>query len=128
MAIAAFETLQDKRIFWHTTAIVLAQAVKRLFPEAKLGMGPAIDSGFYYDFDLDHRFTEKDLTEIEAEMKRIVREDLPITRREVTRLEALGEAVSKDPVLDCDFTVVLEPDASTGHAWTADFHGHIRPG
>ena len=92
----AFETIEDKRIFWETSSQILAQAVLRLFPEAKFAIGPAIENGFYYDIDLDHRFTENDLTAIEEEMRRIVREDLPIVRREVTRLEALGEAVSKD--------------------------------
>ena len=91
----AFETPEEKKIFWHTSAHIMAQAVLRLFPEAKFAIGPAIDSGFYYDIDLDHRFTESDLRSIEEEMRRIVREDLPITRREVTRMEALGEAVAK---------------------------------
>ncbi len=92
----AFETPEEKKIFWHTSAHIMAQAVLRLFPEAKFAIGPAIDSGFYYDIDLDHRFTESDLRSIEEEMRRIVREDLPITRREVTRMEALGEAVAKN--------------------------------
>ena len=92
----AFETPEEKRVFWETSSQIMAQAVLRLFPEAKFAIGPAIDSGFYYDIDLDHRFTESDLTAIEAEMKRIVREDLPIVRREATRLEALGEAVAKN--------------------------------
>ena len=74
----AFETPEEKKIFWHTSAHIMAQAVLRLFPEAKFAIGPAIDSGFYYDIDLDHRFTGSDLRSIEEEMRRIVREDLPI--------------------------------------------------
>ncbi len=110
MAIAAFETISEKKIFWHTTAIILAQAVKRLFPEAKLGMGPAIDSGFYYDFDLDHRFTEDDLTSIETEMRRIVREDLPIERRTVSRREALGWALEMDEPYKIEIINTLPQD------------------
>lgn len=72
----------------HSTAHVLATAVVRLFPEAKLDIGPPTDSGFYYDFDIEHRFTPEDLERIEAEMAKVVAEDQPFERREVTREEA----------------------------------------
>ena len=78
----ALETLR------HTTAHILAQAVKRLFPNAKLGIGPAIEDGFYYDFDLAEPFTEDDLARIAAEMTRIIAADLPIVRKELSRSEA----------------------------------------
>lgn len=73
----------------HTAAHVLAQAVKHLFPGTELGIGPAITDGFYYDFDSEHKFTPEDLTAIEAEMQRIIKADLPLERREVSREEAL---------------------------------------
>ena len=78
----ALETLR------HTTTHIMAQAVKRIFPDAKLGIGPAIADGFYYDFDLAANFSEEDLERIAAEMKSIIGEDLPIVRKEMTKAEA----------------------------------------
>ncbi|HAA89301.1 MAG: Threonine--tRNA ligase [Thermoanaerobacterales bacterium 50_218] len=84
-----FEDEEGRNVYRHTSAHILAQAVKRLYPEAKLAIGPAIADGFYYDFDLDHPFTPQDLEEIEKEMKKIIKEDLPIERLEVSHEEAL---------------------------------------
>ncbi|MGE5585145.1 MAG: threonine--tRNA ligase [Bacillota bacterium] len=78
-----------REILRHSTAHVLAQAVKRLFPEAKLAIGPAIENGFYYDFDKPEPFTLDDLSSIEREMRKIVAEDLPIVREEIPREEAV---------------------------------------
>ena len=61
-----FDTLEDKKLVWHTTSHILANAIMRLFPTAKFGIGPAIDTGFYYDIDVDHRFTEEDLEKVKA--------------------------------------------------------------
>ena len=72
----------------HSCSHVLATAVLRLFPEAKLDIGPPTDTGFYYDFDLDHKFTTDDLARIEAEMKKVAEENQPFLRREVSRAEA----------------------------------------
>lgn len=77
-----------REVYWHTSSHILAQAVKRLFPEARLGIGPAIEEGFYYDFDLPRPLEPSDLERISAEMGRIVGEALPLERREVTREEA----------------------------------------
>ncbi|MCS5695550.1 threonine--tRNA ligase [Desulfofundulus thermocisternus] len=91
-ATVEFYTFDDepgRDAFRHSAAHVLAQAVKRLFPEARLAIGPAIAGGFYYDFDVDKPFTPEDLEKIEQEMQAIVREDLPIRRFEVSREEAL---------------------------------------
>ncbi|MEM0192034.1 MAG: threonine--tRNA ligase [Candidatus Korarchaeum sp.] len=86
-----FEDKEGREAYWHTTSHILAQAVKRLFRGAKLGVGPAIDEGFYYEFDLGGRtFSQEDLELIEEEMRRIVEEDLPITREEVGREEAIA--------------------------------------
>ena len=79
----------EEASFWHTTSHIMAQAVKKLFPNAKLAIGPAIDSGFYYDFDVEKPFTEDDLKAIEEEMKIIVKEDLTLERFELSREEAI---------------------------------------
>ena len=88
--ILTFESsLEGKKAYWHTTSHIMAQAVKRLFPNVKLAIGPAIDDGFYYDFDVEKPFTDDDKTKIEEEMKKIIKEDLSIERFELPREEAL---------------------------------------
>ncbi len=84
-----FEDAEGKEVFRHTAAHIFAQAVKRLWPETKLAIGPAIENGFYYDIDLDHRLVPEDLEKIEAEMKKIVKEDLAIEGYELPREEAI---------------------------------------
>lgn len=84
-----FDDVQGKDVFRHTSAHMLAQAIKRLYPEAKLAIGPSIENGFYYDIDLEYRLTPEDLEKIEAEMKKIAKEDLEIERFELTREEAI---------------------------------------
>ncbi len=79
----------EESMYWHTTAHILAQAVKRLFPNYKLTIGPAIENGFYYDFDVEKPFTEEDLAKLEEEMKNIIKEDLIIERFELPREEAI---------------------------------------
>ena len=78
-----------EKTYWHTSSHILAQAIKRLYPEIKLAIGPSIDNGFYYDFDTDKPFTPEMLEEIEEEMKKIVKEDLTLERFVLTRKEAL---------------------------------------
>ena len=87
--ILTFDDEDGKRTYRHTASHILAQAVKRLFPEAKLAIGPSIDNGFYYDFDVEKPFTPEDVEKIEAEMKKIVKENLPIERFEMTPDEAI---------------------------------------
>ena len=79
----------EESMYWHTTAHILAQAVKRLFPNYKLTIGPAIEKGFYYDFDVERPFTEDDISALEEEMKKIIKEDLTIERFELPREEAI---------------------------------------
>ena len=79
----------EESVYWHTTAHILAQAVKRLYPNYKLTIGPSIDKGFYYDFDVEKPFTEEDLAKLEEEMQKIIKEDLPIERFELSRSEAI---------------------------------------
>ncbi len=85
-----------KKVYWHTSAHVLAQAVLRLFPDAKLAIGPAIDNGFYYDFDLPRTLNVQDLEQIEVEMKRIIKEDLPVERFELPHNGAVELMKNKD--------------------------------
>jgi threonyl-tRNA synthetase len=89
LKVYTFKDKTGKEIVWHSASHLMAQAVKRLFPKAKLAIGPAIDEGFYYDFDLEQSFSPEDLPKIEEEMVRIVKEDLPVTRVEMTRDEAI---------------------------------------
>lgn len=84
-----FDDPEGKEVFRHSSAHIFAQALKRLYPEAKIAIGPAIENGFYYDFDLDHRLVPEDLEKIEAEMKKIVKEDLSIEGFVVSREEAI---------------------------------------
>jgi threonyl-tRNA synthetase len=83
-----FETPAGREVFWHSTAHLLAQAVKQLFPHAKLAIGPPIDDGFYYDFDIGRPFSPEDLERIEARMRQLAAADQPIERIEVPRDEA----------------------------------------
>lgn len=78
-----------KEIYWHSTSHILAQAVKSLFPEVKLGIGPAIDSGFYYDFDKESPFTDKELEKIERKMADIIKADLPFEKKVLSKKDAL---------------------------------------
>lgn len=82
-------SLEGKKSYWHTTSHILAQAVKRLFPDTKLAIGPAIDNGFYYDFDTDTPFTDEDKAKIEEEMNKIIKEDIKIERFSLPRNEAI---------------------------------------
>ncbi|RKY54404.1 MAG: threonine--tRNA ligase, partial [Candidatus Neomarinimicrobiota bacterium] len=76
-------------VLLHSTAHVMAQAVQRIFPNVKVTIGPAIENRFYYDFDTEQPFTEDDLLKIEEEMKKIIKEDLPLTRSEISRNNAI---------------------------------------
>ena len=88
--ICTFENSEEgKKAYWHTASHILAQAVKRLYPNTKLGIGPAIDNGFYYDFKVEKPLTEEDINKIEEEMKKIIKEDLPLERSSLSRAEAI---------------------------------------
>ncbi len=90
--IVTFDSPLGKQIFWHTSSHVLAAAVKELYPDAKLAIGPAIDNGFYYDFDVKEAFTPEDLTKIEKKMKEIVKRGLKMERFELSPDEAINLA------------------------------------
>jgi threonyl-tRNA synthetase len=108
--ILTFDAEGGKDAFRHTASHILAQAVLRLYPSAKLAIGPAIENGFYYDFDVENPFSQEDLDKIEAEMKKIVNEKLPIERFELPREEAI--AMMKK--LDQPYKVELIQDLPEG--------------
>jgi len=87
--ILTFDDDEAKHAFWHSTSHVMAQAVKRLFPETKIAIGPAIEQGFYYDFDREESFTPEDLEKIEAEMKKIIKEKFKFERSQLSKSDAL---------------------------------------
>ncbi len=89
LEILTFDDDYGRRTFRHTASHIMAQAIKRLYPQVKLAIGPAVDDGFYYDFDVENKFTPEDLAAIEAEMKKIVKEDLKLERHTKTREEAV---------------------------------------
>lgn len=96
LEILTFEDNLGKKTYWHTSAHILAQAVLRLFPEAKFAIGPAIEKGFYYDFDLPRSLNAQDLEQIELEMKKIIKEDLPLERFELPYDEAVALMTEKN--------------------------------
>ena len=97
LEILTFESdIDGKKAYWHTTSHIMAQAIKRLFPDAKLAIGPAIDEGFYYDFDVESPFTDEDKAKIEEEMKKIIKEDLSIERFSLPKSDAL-ELMKDEP-------------------------------
>ena len=96
LSILTFDDAEGKKAFWHTASHVLAQAVKRLFPAAKLAIGPAIEGGFYYDFDVEKPFSPDDLVKIEAEMKKIVKEGLALNTFTLSPDEALAKLREMD--------------------------------
>ena len=83
------EDLEGKKAYWHTTSHIMAQAVKRLFPDVKFAIGPSIENGFYYDFDVEKPFTDEDKAKIEEEMKKIIKENIEIERFSLPKVEAL---------------------------------------
>ena len=88
LSILTFDDPEGKKAYWHTTSHIMAQAVQRLFPEAVFGVGPSVDNGFYYDIGGVKPFTPDDLTKIEAEIKKIIKENLPLERFELSPEEA----------------------------------------
>lgn len=105
-----FDSRDGKDVFWHTSTHLMAHAIKRLYPEAKLAIGPAVENGFYYDIDLDYRLTQEDLEKIENEMKKIVKEGYDIRRFELPADEAI-ELMKKQKE---DYKVEMIEDLAEG--------------
>ena len=111
LEILTFDSLEGKKAYWHTTSHIMAQAIKRLYPEIKLAIGPSIDNGFYYDFDTEKPFTPEMLEAIEKEMKKIIKEDLPIERFELPRKEAIKFMEEKEEPYKVELINDLPEDA-----------------
>ena len=106
-----FENPEYRKTYWHTCSHIMAQAVKRLWPEVQLAIGPAIDEGWYYDFDAPFTFTPDHLAKIEAEMKKICKERLPIVRSEKPRAEAIAYMQEKNEPYKVELINDLPEDA-----------------
>ena len=98
LEIVTFDEIEGKKTFWHTASHIMAQAVKRLYPDTKLAIGPSVDNGFYYDFDSEVSFTPEILEKIEAEMKKIVKEDLALEKFELSPADALAMMEEKGEI------------------------------
>ena len=116
-----FENEQYRRTYWHTCSHVLAQAVKRLWPETKLAIGPSIDNGFYYDLDSDETFTPEDLEKIETEMRKICKEKLKMERFELPREEAVKFMEEKGEPYKVELINDLPEDAVISFYKQGDF-------
>ena len=116
-----FDNKEVKEAFWHTSAHVLAQAVKRLYPDTKCAIGPAIDNGFYYDFDFSFPFTEENLAAIEKEMKKVIKENPPIERYELPREEAITFMKEKEEPYKVELIEDLPEDATISFYKQGDF-------
>ena len=113
LEILTFDDEDGKKAYWHTTSHIMAQAIKRLYKDTKiqLAIGPAIENGFYYDFDTDYKFSNADFEKIEAEMKKIIKEDLPIERFELPRKEAIKFMEEKEEPYKVELINDLPEDA-----------------
>ena len=109
--IYTFENPEYRKTYWHTCSHVLAQAVKRLYPEVKLAIGPSIEGGFYYDFDAPFNFTQEHLDALEAEMRKICKEKLKLGRFELPRAEAIAFMQEKDEPYKVELINDLPADA-----------------
>ncbi len=116
-----FENEQYRKTYWHTCSHVLAQAMKRLHPEVKLAIGPSIDNGFYYDFDTPEPFTEGQLAELEAEMRKICKEKLKLERFELPRAEAVQFMEEKGEPYKVELIHDLPEDAVISFYKQGDF-------
>ena len=116
-----FENPEYRKTYWHTCSHIMAQAVKRLWPEVQLAIGPAIDEGWYYDFDAPFTFTPEHLAKIEAEMKKVCKERLPIVRSEKPRAEALAYMQEKNEPYKVELINDLPEDAVISFYTQGDF-------
>lgn len=110
--ILTFDDEEGRQVFWHSSSHVMAQAVKRLFPEVKLAIGPAIDEGFYYDFEREESFSPSDLEKIEKEMAKIIAEDYAFSRQDISRLEALRDLEEQNELYKVELVQDLPEDAN----------------
>lgn len=116
-----FEDENIRKKYWHTSSHIMAQAVKRIWPEAKLAIGPAIDNGFYYDIDLDYKIVEADFMKIQKEVKKITQANYPLERFELPRQEALKLMKDADEPYKVELINDLPEDAVISFYKQGDF-------
>ena len=116
-----FENPEYRKTYWHTCSHVMAQAVKRLWPEVQLAIGPAIDEGWYYDFDAPFAFTPDHLSQIEAEMKKICKERIHLERSEKPRAEAIAYMEERNEPYKVELINDLPEDAVISFYTQGDF-------
>ncbi len=113
ISIVTFDAPEGREVYWHSTSHLLAHAVKQLFPQAKLAIGPAIEEGFYYDFDIDRPFTPEDIVKIEKKMAELVKKSEKITKKNVSRAEALAFFNNKGESYKAELISELPDDTMT---------------
>ena len=116
-----WEDEQVRHDYRHTASHIMAQAVKHLWPDTKLAIGPAIDNGFYYDFDTEHKFSEEDFLKIQKEMKKIVQANYPLERFELPREEAIKFMEEKNEPYKVELIQDLPEDAVISFYKQGDF-------
>ncbi|MDY6065349.1 MAG: threonine--tRNA ligase [Finegoldia sp.] len=116
-----FDDEEGKKVFWHTSSHLMAAAIKRLYPGTKFAIGPATDQGFYYDLDTDHVFVPEDLEKIEAEMKKIVKENPKLIRKEISRADALERFEKEGEIYKVDLIENLPEDETISLYEMGDF-------
>ncbi len=121
LELLKFDDPLGKRAFWHTTSHIMAQAIKRIYPAAKLAIGPAIDDGFYYDIDLEKTLTTEDLSQIEKEMQNIVKENLELTYTVMSRTDAINWAKERKEDYKVELIEDLPEDATLSFYTQGDF-------
>jgi len=121
LEILTFKDDDGKKAFRHTASHVMAQAVKRLYPDTKLAIGPSIDDGFYYDFDRESAFTQEELADIEKEMKKIVKENIKLERFTLPREEAIKFMEEKGEPYKVELIRDLPEDAEISFYKQGDF-------
>lgn len=119
--ILTFDDPEGRMAYWHTTSHIMAHAVKRLFPGTKLAIGPAIENGFYYDFDTQRPFTAEDLEKIEQEMQKIIKEDIPLERFTLNREEALKYVSENGEIYKAELIAELPEDTEISFYRQGDF-------
>ena len=116
-----FEDADVKLKYRHTTSHILAQAVKQIWPDAKLAIGPAIDNGFYYDIDMEHKLTNEDLLKIQKQMKKVIQANYPLERFELPRKEAIEYMAERNEDYKVELINDLPEDAVISFYKQGDF-------
>ena len=110
LKVLTFDTPQGRDVYWHSTSHLMAQAIRRVFPGAKFAIGPSIDTGFYYDVDIEKNLVPEDLEKIEAEMRKISGEDLEITREEISKADAIKRFKDKGEIYKVEMLEEMDAD------------------